>query len=238
VREPYRRKEGLAAADIDAVDFDAVDFDGIVFDLDGVLVDTWQLYLGVYRKVMADVTGRDMSDVQLVENARTTESGTLRASLPAELYDEGYERFQHWYASLFDELATPFPEALEAVLLARETGKRVGVFTGKTRTTALLTLERHGVGEFVECLSTEEDAEPKPHHGGLVRIMDALGLAPGRTLYIGDQHNDLAAGRAAGAVTAAALWVDYTTIDPERDAPDLVFRTPAACRDFLRPPKR
>jgi HAD superfamily hydrolase (TIGR01549 family) len=225
MREPHRRIHSLSAAD----------FDGIVFDLDGVLVDTWDLYLGVYRNVMADVLDREVTDNELVENARTTESGTLHAALPAELVPYGYERFQHWYATLFDDLAAPFTEAVEAVLLARETGKRVGVFTGKTRRTALFTLERFGVADFVECLSSEDDAEPKPHHGGLVRIIDALAVSPGRTLYIGDQRSDVRAGRTAGTAVAAALWTDYANILPEEDVPDLVFDTPGACRDFFQP---
>jgi pyrophosphatase PpaX len=111
----------------------------------------------------------------------------------------------------------------------------VGVFTGKTRHTALYTLARIGAAELVECLSSEDDAEPKPNHGGLVRIMNALGLEPGRTLYIGDQRSDLTAGRSAGAATGAALWVDYTDIRPEEDHPDVVFSTSEACRRFFEP---
>jgi pyrophosphatase PpaX len=126
---------------------------------------------------------------------------------------------------------------LEALRVAHDEGFKVGIFTGKTRFTAAFSLEELGVMDRVDALGTEDDcAQPKPHHEGLLKIMTELSIRPERTLYIGDQRHDLQAGRNAGAVTAAALWAEYTTIQPQRDAPDLAFTTAEAWRAFFAPP--
>jgi len=213
----------------------AAELAGVVFDLDGVLTDTWNLYLGVYRKVFTGFLGREPTDAELIEKAQTTESGTLRTVLPPDFQASGLECFTGWYERLFDDLAAPYPRAVTALRTAKEKGKKVGVFTGKTRRTARFTLERLGVLDAVDCLSSEDDyRDPKPHHGGLIRILKILRLEPSETLYIGDQRDDLTAGRSAEVATAAALWARYTTIEPRRDAPDLVFATEESCLDFFR----
>jgi pyrophosphatase PpaX len=222
----------------DSCDFTArytpADFDGIVFDLDGVLTDTWRLYLESYRKVFAEILNRDLTVDELVEKARTTETGTLSAALPPDLVPAGLAGFKQWYVRLFDELATPFAKAVRAVRKAREMEKHVGIFTGKTRHTARFTIDRLGVADVVESLASEDDyVEPKPHHGGLMLVLAELDLAPERTLYIGDQKNDLIAGRRAGVVTAGATWAEYTTIEAVRDKPDILFPSPASCLDFF-----
>jgi len=210
------------------------DFDGIVFDLDGVLVDTWQLYLGLYRAVFADLLGREFSDAELIENARTTESGTLSSILPPSRLDEGFDRIEYWYPRLFDDLTDPFHEAVAALRAAHDRGKKVGIFTGKTRFTADFTLERIDVADAVDCVSSENDYdEPKPHPGGLLRILEKLDLSPDRTLFIGDQKIDLLAGHGARTGTAAALWAEYTTIEPDHDHADLFFPTARSCLEFF-----
>ncbi len=211
------------------------DFDGFVFDLDGVLVDTWRFYLGIYKKVFGRTLGREFSDSELIDKARTTETGTLKAVLPPSLFPDGLERFRRCYSEIFDELATPYARAVQSVAAARELGKRIGIFTGKMRSSAVYSLERIGVLGFVESLSTEEDCvEPKPHPGGLKKIIRELDLDPSRTLYIGDQRIDIEAGRSAGAVTAAALWAEYATARfDEGGGPDLCFSTEDMCLAFF-----
>ena len=210
------------------------DFDGIVFDLDGVLLDSWQLYLGLYRNVFADLVGREFSDEELIGHARTTESGTLSAVLSPSRLTEGFDRLKYWYPRLFDDLAPPYPEAVAALRAAHDRGKKVGIFTGKTRFTAEFSLERLGVADVVDSLSSEDDYEtPKPHPGGLLRILKRLDLEPERTLFIGDQKIDLLAGREAHTATAAARWAVYTTIDRDDTHADLFFPTARSCLDFF-----
>jgi len=226
MREPYRRTDRVELADLDA----------IVFDLDGVLIDTWKLYLNVYRQVYSELLGDELSDEQLIALARTSESGTLNAALPFHLIAPAIERFKHWYVVMSEEFTVPFRPALRAVTAAHERGLRVGVFTGKMRATAEHELARFGLSRCLDYLCSEDDfPEPKPHSGGLVQLMDALKLTPRRTLYVGDQRNDLLAGRGAGALTGAALWARYTSIEPARDVPDIVFPTPDSCLEFVDP---
>jgi HAD superfamily hydrolase (TIGR01549 family) len=154
--------------------------------------------------------------------------------LAGELVPAGFDCFKRWYFRLFDELAKPFPAALDALVAARERGKRVGVFTGKARATALYSLDRLGVADAVECIASEDDYEkPKPHHGGLLKIMADLDLPAGRIFYVGDQLSDLQAGQAAGVITGGALWAPYATAATDGRRPDVSFETPESCLQFI-----
>jgi len=210
------------------------DIDGLVFDLDGVLIDTFQLYLGVYAGVFEELVGRRFSQEELVGLATPTERGTLHAALPADLYPAGYELFQKGYVDLFDRLAVPFYKAMDALIAVRERGKRTGIFTGKTRFTAHFSLDRLGISDAVELLSSEDDyARAKPHAEGLERIMNEFALDPARTLFIGDQQNDIRAGESAGVITAAALWCDTASIARKNSSPSMIFHTEQAFLDFV-----
>ena len=46
----------------------------------------------------------------------------------------------------------------------------------------------------------------KPHPEPLLEAARRLGVAPARCLYVGDDHRDIVAGRAAGMATLAAGW--------------------------------
>jgi HAD superfamily hydrolase (TIGR01509 family) len=101
-----------------------------------------------------------------------------------------------------------------AIDLARGLGWRVGVFTGKGRRAAVFSLVDLGLWDRVEHLVSGTDViRPKPDPEGIFRAAAALGVAPHRVLMAGDSPADVQAGRAAGAATAAVLWLAFW---PER----------------------
>ena len=52
------------------------------------------------------------------------------------------------------------------------------------------------------------------------RLLDRLGAAPSRALFVGDSPHDMHAGRAAGVTTAAALWGPFSREELDVAAPD------------------
>ncbi|MBK5928784.1 HAD family hydrolase [Rhodobaculum claviforme] len=105
--------------------------------------------------------------------------------------------------------AAPLVEAAPlAPLLAglRGRGLRLGVATNDTEASARAHLASSGVGaafDFIAGFDSGYGAKPGP--GMLLGFADAMGLAPGAVVMVGDSRHDLLAGRAAGMRTLGVL---------------------------------
>ena len=66
----------------------------------------------------------------------------------------------------------------------------------------------------------------KPAPDPILLALERMGAAPEDAVYIGDSTSDLAAGRAAGTRTAAALWGPLTRAELAPHAPDVWLETP------------
>ncbi|MEG5264791.1 HAD family hydrolase [Pseudomonas sp. JDS28PS106] len=124
------------------------------------------------------------------------------AALPAE---ESIAKHA-WLLEHERELALGSKAADGAVELVRELaarGYRLGVLTRNARELAHITLEAIGLaGCFaVQDVLGRDEATPKPHPAGLLKLARAWEVEPSQMVMVGDFRHDLDCGRAAGAKT-------------------------------------
>ncbi len=189
-------------------------FDLIVFDWDGTLFDSTALIVKSMQAAAADLglTPPTRERASYVIGMGLVEA--LRYALPdldAAHYPQLGERYrQHYFASshevtLFDGV----PAMLDA-LKARH--HWLAVATGKSRRgldEVLRTVELHGVFDGSR---TPDETAGKPDPRMLHELMREFGVAPERTLMIGDTTHDLLMARHAGC---ASLGVSYGAHEPD-----------------------
>ncbi|MAM83763.1 MAG: hypothetical protein CL472_03700 [Acidobacteria bacterium] len=73
----------------------------------------------------------------------------------------------------------------------------------------------------------------KPDPEGLLLAMKQGGASPGSTFHVGDQAQDTEASRAAGVVALGSAWGIVDTAELIASAPDGLFPSVAALREFL-----
>ena len=207
----------------------------IVFDLDGTLVDTTDLILAS----CAHTFERHLGGVP----PRATLVGTFGRSLPEVLLEVAKEAgvadpqgeaaamlatYRAHNDEMHDELIRPFPGIEE--LLASLAGQRVrlGVVTSKRERSARRGLARYGLESRFDVFVFHDDTvrhkpDPEPLRVGCRRA----GVPAAASAYVGDSVHDIAAGRAAGMVTIAALWGPFPPEDLEAAGPDALAPTPA-----------
>lgn len=97
----------------------------------------------------------------------------------------------------------PAPGAVELVRELAERGCRLGILTRNARELAHVTLQAIGLADCfaVQDVLGRDEAPPKPHPGGLLKLAEAWGVSPGAMVMVGDYRFDLDCGRAAGART-------------------------------------
>lgn len=192
-------------------------FDAVVFDLDGTLVDTAALHIAASHHAARVVLGRDVSSATVrhslgrplpesmavvAEGAGLAAHTEHFAAVPALV-----AAFLEYYATHQSELARPFPGVQRVLAHLRERGYVLALLSNKLHDWGraeldALDLARH----FAVTVFAEDMPVPKPAGAALEPVLAALGIAPARVLLVGDGAADIGCARAAGAVSAAALW--------------------------------
>lgn len=196
----------------------------ILFDLDGTLINTWDLYITAYRLTLQYVTGKLFEPADIIALNPVTERGLLYAQIPANRREEALEHFFHSYGSLHHQrFGGVYPGIREMLDLLRGAGKRLGIVTGKSRRSWEITCGAIDLGRFEVVITDEEVNEAKPHPEGLMKALAYLRLLPDEAIYVGDSLGDLQAATAANVRFGAAIW-------PKAPAERHAFRTEAASR--------
>lgn len=178
----------------------------VLWDLDGTLISTRRLYLEAYRRALAPYIGRDMPDEEILAKRARSEIRFLRAHA-AEQYDACLRDFRRHYADLHaSHFGGIYPGVVETLGELRRRGAKMGLVTGKSRSSYEVTIVTADIGPFDVLVMDDDVDEPKPHPQGMLIALSKLKVDPRQTLYIGDSLSDIHAAIAAGIVPVGALW--------------------------------
>jgi 2-phosphoglycolate phosphatase len=178
--------------------------DAILWDLDGTLIDPKKdIALSVqhiqkkygFAPSSDDEIARFIGDgvVMLVE--RALQGG------PAGQLAEAVDAFKRYYREHALDTTTAYPGVVET--LAHFRRKKMGVVTNKPERVSRRILDGLDLGRYFSVvIGGDTLPRKKPEPDGVLRAMDLLGVCrPGSVLMVGDGHQDIAAGRAAGTLT-------------------------------------
>lgn len=183
-------------------------FDLIAFDWDGTLYDSTAVIARCIQLAVADVGGTVPSD----EAARyVIGMGLMQAlahaapDVPPERYPQLGERYRHHYMAHHNDLSL-FDGVLPLLQGLRQRHHWLAVATGKSRRgldEVLHTVELKGMFDGSR---TADETAGKPHPRMLHELMREFGVAPERTLMIGDTTHDLQMALNAGCASVAVSY--------------------------------
>jgi HAD superfamily hydrolase (TIGR01549 family) len=116
--------------------------------------------------------------------------------------------------------ATASDGAHELLALLSRRGVRLGIVTRNSYENVVVTLRAAGLADYfpAACVSTRDNAKPKPDPDGLLRLIEMFGFDPHEVAMVGDYLFDLECGRRAGACTvhyaadASRAWPEVTDL--------------------------
>ncbi len=189
-------------------------FDLIAFDWDGTLFDSTQIITRCIQEAVRDVGGAVPSAQAASYVIGMSLSAALAHAAPdvsPDKYPELGARYRHHYLAHQHDIAL-FEGVLPMLNALKQRQHHLAVATGKSRRgldEALHAVELKGL---FDASRTADETQGKPHPRMLHELMAELGVAPERTLMIGDTTHDLQMALNAGC---PSVGVSYGAHEPQ-----------------------
>jgi pyrophosphatase PpaX len=194
----------------------------VLFDLDGTLIDSVELIVNsalyAFEKCghLAPAAEEWLADLGLP--LRTMFGRFISDDAAVDQLVAGYREYQ---LANHDRLVRPYEEVAATLTALHDRGHALAVVTSKAEPLASRGLAHVGLDGFFDVIvglesCTRHKPDPEPVHTALER----LGVAPEAAAFVGDSPHDMAAGRAAGVTTIAALWGPFTRAQLAPSEPD------------------
>ena len=183
----------------------------LLFDLDGTLVDSAPDLAGAANDLRAHHGLPPLSYHLLRPMVGTGARGMVGVAFGVTPEDPRFAELRDAFLARYAERLleqTQVFAAMTPVLDALDiAGLRWGIVTNKAmRFTAPLV---DGLGLSARAavvIAGDSTPHAKPHPAPLLEAARRIGVAPTGCVYIGDDHRDIVAGKAAGMATLAAAW--------------------------------
>ncbi|KQP14296.1 HAD family hydrolase [Pseudorhodoferax sp. Leaf267] len=183
-------------------------FDLIAFDWDGTLFDSTAIITRCIQAAVRDVGGTVPTDAAasfVIGMALTQALAHAAPDVPQERYPELGARYRHHYMAHQHDIVL-FQGVVPMLRALKEQQVTLTVATGKSRRgldEALRTVELQGLFDGSR---TADETAGKPHPRMLHELMHEFGVAPERTLMVGDTTHDL---QMAVNARCASVGVSY-----------------------------
>lgn len=217
--------------------------DAVIFDLDGTIIDT----IGIYYKIVEAVLERlGLPQVSTADLRNATENGGFDWSMifPGEIKENKEELIKNaWKIAeeispkMFFEKVKLISGTADVLTRVSERGIKLAVVTStpqKNMTSKLKPLIESGIRHLIEEIITADDTNrKKPAADPLIECNKRLGIAAGKSVYVGDMRLDIKAGKAAGTKTIGVLtgFDDFESL--MREKPDVIIKSIAELPDVI-----
>ncbi len=191
----------------------------IQFDLDGTLVNTYEVILRSMRYTINECFGGTYSDEQLMSEVGIPLITQLEHYCPEDP-QRALQIFRDYQAKLPKELNTLYQGIEECLHQLKAEGYKLAVVTSKHREAALENLNDTGIMPYFDLVVAADDvirAKPDPYP--VIHTAHELQVPIQQVVYVGDSPFDLQAANAAGAFSIAVLWGMFGRTALEREQP-------------------
>ena len=207
-------------------------FKGIIFDVDGTLTFTNQLIFDSFNHITKKYLGKSYSDDDIIALFGPTEDVILKEMCKEE-YENARKDYYTYYKDNHD-IAHLYDGIKELIIDIYKAGILLSIFTGKGRTSALITLDELGLTDYFDMIVSGDDVENhKPSPEGIIMFLSKHNLDPKEVLMIGDAPSDIIAANKCGVEIASVVWDSYAEDEVRKLNSKNLFHSVNDLRDFI-----
>lgn len=208
---PLREKLSLKDGDTLSLEINQpLSVRAVIFDVDGTLVDSVEAYRVVAEQAAAPF-GIPVTTEVVRHALNIGHPGFWELVIPedqphrVEMVDAIKKEVARQWPAVLRQYGRVFPDVRKMLEVLQNRGIRLGIVTG-AHEDSLSPLREDGLLDFFEAIITAEAVKNgKPDPEGLHKIMLAMNVEPGETVYVGDACVDIQASQAAGVASVAVL---------------------------------
>ncbi len=183
----------------------------LLFDLDGTLIDSAPDLAGAVNDLRALHDLPPLPTAELRPMVGSGARGMVGVAFGIGPEGAGYAALRDAFLAAYSARLLRLTRVFDAVapLLDRldSAGMRWGIVTNKAMRYTAPIVEGLGLAaRAAVVIAGDTTAHAKPHPLPLLEAARRMGVAPAGCAYVGDDHRDIVAGRAAGMATLAAAW--------------------------------
>lgn len=206
----------------------------LLFDLDGTLIDSLPDIAAAANHVRTSL-GRERLPLDVI--ARFVGNGMrwlLERCFEGESID--LDRAGETFVSYYAEHPAVHTVLYDGVLDLLDALKpqRLAILSNKPEPLCHRVLEALGIADrFVRVAGGETYPTRKPHKEPVLALLSEVDARPEDSIMIGDGHQDVRAGKAAGLRTVAVTWGFHPRATLEKEEPDWIVDDVRALGDLL-----
>ncbi|MFX0096277.1 MAG: HAD family hydrolase [Candidatus Hodarchaeota archaeon] len=218
-------------------------FKAIIFDLDGTLVWFKIDYMSARKKALDRLREHNIDpellsttepifttvgkvfDYLKKKGAKETELKEIRQAV-----DRAIEKYELDGA----EMTSLIPGVIETLEELKRRGFKLGIFTLNRDLIANYVLEKTNIRRFFDVVVTRDDViKPKPSIEHLGKVIELLGIAPEKTIVVGDHPVDFQAANSIGVLTIGVETSMKTAEELKKGGADHTIGVVSELTDFL-----
>lgn len=207
-------------------------YKGIIFDIDGTLTYTNRLIFDSFNHIAEKYLNKKFSDEEIIALFGPTEDVILKQMFPDKF--EAVRKSYYEYYNKNHDIALLYSGMKELLLDVKRENIILGIFTGKGRTSSLITLNFLGIRELFDMIVTGDDVkEHKPSPEGILKFVETFHLNSKEVLMVGDAPSDIKASIEAGVDIASVIWDSYSEHEVRKLNSKNIFHTVEELRNFI-----
>ncbi len=214
----------------------------ILIDVDGTLVDSVpdlaycidEMMKALDMPVHGEAAVRNWVGNGVERLVRRGLIGQLDGEPDEALFEKAYPIFLDLYAVNTSQRSCLYPGVREGLDYMKAAGYVLGCVTNKAAQFTIPLLKDLGIhDDFVNIVCGDTLAKKKPDPLPLLHSAEVLGVAPEKSLMLGDSVSDVKAARAAGFQIICMSYGYNHGVDIRESNPDVVIDSMAELKDLL-----
>jgi len=208
---------------------------GIFFDLDGTIVDSREAYYEAARTACQAMGLEPLEAKAALEIPRRLEQKQPINDIVKGDIHKFLDVYLKTYYSITTEKTKPIPNISTTLqTLSRKAKLALITMRSVPKKTITKELQHFGIAKYFTYVVTALDThKPKPSPEALIKCIKALDVQMCDCIIVGDSVNDIRAGKAAGAKTAAVLSGLFSHKELAKEHPDLILENATKLPKFI-----
>jgi len=208
-----------------------VTLDLVIFDLDGTLVEFKYRYIEAKKSVLhllesigislpSDVTLKPTQDLFDEIANQVNKNGSLDLDEVMMKVNEVIYQYEMEAATS----TTIFQDTKDVLEALKSMNIKIALVTNNGKRATEFVLTRFKIKDFFDVIVTRNDGfKLKPYPDGILWVLNKVGATKRKTLFVGDSHIDVKAGRAAGVIVVALKSSFFESINESEIKPDYLI---------------